>query len=300
MGLINKGSGGPFFGKLLTEIFSKKRHNDPTQNIAGQHQAGMLAEDIKNVLNKCEGTTMRIQNQERSLKDQELVLENKKKRIEELAEKAHKFRTDKETAMMIREITAANQDLKNEITRYESLSDGLVIDQKSEAAHSDESDSEKQAISTDDGPEIPTSTIEHAECEKRINIVKNEKKTADKKVAELEKAASISLKRVRNTAVPRPGTPARANTNYIAVAPGIMRKGFGMLSAKVREVDVDEIIVSLETRENVRGQKRIRCSEGWVSETSGTGVVLLNEMLGGGGTDVLPNSQIFTGEQALV
>ena len=77
---------------------------------------------------------------------------------------------------------------------------------------------------------------------------------------------------------------------FRVTVPTLMRAGFDMLSAEVRMLQTGETLVVTETKRNKKGQLRIHgwlpsagrsrseCEEGWVSQTSGKGVELLEAL----------------------
>ena len=76
---------------------------------------------------------------------------------------------------------------------------------------------------------------------------------------------------------PAGGQPAMSAGSdvYTAARPTKVRTGFELLSPEVRMLAVGERVRVLERHLNSRGQMRLRCSDGWVSEISGTGERLL-------------------------
>ena len=57
-----------------------------------------------------------------------------------------------------------------------------------------------------------------------------------------------------------------------------MRTGFDMASDKASVLQVGTVITALETRVNEGGTVRVHFEGGWVSETAGNGVAILEKL----------------------
>eukprot|EP01052_Picozoa_sp_SAG31_P055780 SAG31_NODE_15598_length_747_cov_1.253086_2_plen_147_part_01 len=67
----------------------------------------------------------------------------------------------------------------------------------------------------------------------------------------------------------------RSKQLYRCRSEAIIRAGFALLSEEAGRLSPGDVIDALEICTNKRGQTRVRFARGWVSTTSGSGLVLL-------------------------